>query len=254
MISYAQNGEDVVLMRLFADVSSGFYVDVGAGDPEVDSVTKVFYDSGWSGINVEPNPARVADLDRVRHRDRNVCAAASDRSGTIELLVTRYWPLATVDPSIIDASNADYAIVARVETPMMPLESIIAEHVNGRTIHFLKIDVEGHEAAVLRGVDWSRHRPLVLVIEASCPTTGAPTWAGWEPCLASAGYSFALFDGLNRFYVCNERADLLPKLSHGACCLDGYITAREAELRTRLRMTSPAGPPTTRIAALEKCK
>ncbi len=56
MVSYAQNGEDVVLARVFGDRRAGFYVDVGAGHPVVDSVTKHFYDLGWRGINVEPLP------------------------------------------------------------------------------------------------------------------------------------------------------------------------------------------------------
>ena len=54
--SYAQNAEDVPPLRLFASKPEGFYVDVGAGDPVQHSVTKLFYDAGWNGINVEPGP------------------------------------------------------------------------------------------------------------------------------------------------------------------------------------------------------
>ena len=50
--SYAQNFEDVIIMRCFKDVEEGFYIDVGAQDPESDSVTRVFYERGWSGINI----------------------------------------------------------------------------------------------------------------------------------------------------------------------------------------------------------
>src|SRR5688572_4513997 len=50
--SFAQNGEDVRLWRIFANQGPGFYVDVGAGDPTADSVTRLFYDSGWTGINI----------------------------------------------------------------------------------------------------------------------------------------------------------------------------------------------------------
>jgi len=55
LISYAQNFEDVMLARVFHGRKNGFYVDVGAADPINLSVTKWFYDLGWSGINVEPN-------------------------------------------------------------------------------------------------------------------------------------------------------------------------------------------------------
>jgi hypothetical protein len=54
-ISYGQNSEDVVLWRALRDIGTGFYVDVGAGDPKEDSVTHAFYERGWSGINIEPS-------------------------------------------------------------------------------------------------------------------------------------------------------------------------------------------------------
>jgi uncharacterized membrane protein len=55
ILSYAQNGEDVVLSRAFADQEFGFYVDVGACHPVEDSVTLHFYERGWQGVNVEPD-------------------------------------------------------------------------------------------------------------------------------------------------------------------------------------------------------
>jgi len=54
-ISYAQNHEDVLLYRALKGVGKGFYIDVGANDPEEDSVTKAFYDRGW-GKESTSNP------------------------------------------------------------------------------------------------------------------------------------------------------------------------------------------------------
>jgi hypothetical protein len=53
-LNYAQNYEYVILWRAFRDLQRGFYVDVGAADPETLSVTQAFYERGWSGINMEP--------------------------------------------------------------------------------------------------------------------------------------------------------------------------------------------------------
>ncbi|HEX3655355.1 MAG TPA: FkbM family methyltransferase [Pirellulales bacterium] len=234
MISYAQNGEDVVLMRAFADVKDGFYVDVGAWDPVIYSVTKCFYDAGWRGLNLEPQPDLCALLNAQRPRDINLPIAASDADGLATLWVTKHSPLSTINRSIIDPNIADYAIVQRVETRTAKLSRILDDHAGERDIHFLKIDVEGHEAEVLCGVDFNRHRPIVLVIEATCPITNAPIWPKWESIVLDAGYQFALFDGLNRFYVCKERTDLLPTLSHPANCLDRYLTHRESQLQARL--------------------
>lgn len=61
-ISYAQNYEDVMLWRALKHIANGFYIDVGAAWPDKHSVTKAFYDRGWRGINIEPNPVHHASL------------------------------------------------------------------------------------------------------------------------------------------------------------------------------------------------
>src|SRR2546430_11530274 len=81
MRSYSQNGEDVRLARAFSGQPTGFYVDVGAGGPVVDSVTKHFYDRGWRGINVEPDPEAFRLLAEERPRDVSLAVACSDAAG-----------------------------------------------------------------------------------------------------------------------------------------------------------------------------
>src|SRR6202034_3167272 len=85
MISYAQNFEDVMLRRVFRDRKQGFYIDVGAMDPVVESVTKFFYDEGWSGINIEPNEWFYSKLLQDRPRDINLNLAVGEREEKKEL-------------------------------------------------------------------------------------------------------------------------------------------------------------------------
>ena len=54
--SFSQNGEDVVLWRALRNIGTGRFVDVGANDPQVFSVSMGFYQRGWSGITIEPDP------------------------------------------------------------------------------------------------------------------------------------------------------------------------------------------------------
>ena len=72
MISYAQNFEDVMIARLFDDTHRGFYVDVGAAHRDLLSVTRHFYDRGWSGVNVEPTFCFYPLLCDARPRDINL--------------------------------------------------------------------------------------------------------------------------------------------------------------------------------------
>ena len=90
MISYAQNFEDVMLWRAFKHVKKGFYVDVGAAWPDFDSVTKWFYDNGWTGINIEPNPVLFDRYELERSSDTNLQLTISDSEGKTDIFITNY--------------------------------------------------------------------------------------------------------------------------------------------------------------------
>ena len=79
-ISYAQNGEDVMLWRRCATRPRQF-IDIGASDPELLSVTRAFYDRGWRGVDVEPLPEQAAKLRRARPENTVVEAAVCGRAG-----------------------------------------------------------------------------------------------------------------------------------------------------------------------------
>jgi FkbM family methyltransferase len=222
VISYAQNREDVVLNRAFTESSSGFYIDVGACDPVVDSVTKLFYDRGWRGINIEPLPKLSETLARDRKRDINLCIGLSSHEGTS----TFYECLPHEELSTFSEERAE--VLRRqgfdLEEHSIPLTTLarVCEQHAVQTIDFLKIDVECYEREVLEGADWGRFRPRVVLIEATRPETNIPSYEQWEHLLFEADYLFAFFDGLNRYYVRAEDEQLLPLLGVPANVFDQY--------------------------------
>ncbi len=216
MISYAQNGEDVVLARAFRDVATGFYVDLGAADPVLDSVTKHFYDRGWSGVNVEPLRDAYAALEAERPRDVNLRVAIGPESGMGRFFEALDAPgLSTFDPDRADAAGR-VSRLSEYEVPMTTLRELFEEHVGDQDVEFLKIDVEGLEHAVLSTGDWERFRPRVLVIE------GDPGRV--EGLLVEARYRQMLWDGINSFWVRQEDAErLAPAFARPALrAVDGY--------------------------------
>ncbi len=213
MISYAQNGEDVVLARALGDTPQGVYIDVGAGSPVVDNVTKHFYEHGWRGVNVEPLPALLAELRADRPEDVNLGVAAGAAPGrTVLYDFGDQWGWSTLTPELADDHRRDGLPVVERAVEVTTLSAICAEHVRGG-IDFLKVDVEGHELEVLQGADFSRWRPRIVVVEATRPGSGEPSHQRWEHVLLDAGYADAWFDGVNRFYVADECASLIPRLA-----------------------------------------
>ena len=243
MTSYAQNHEDVLLDRLFPRGHKGFYIDVGANDPVRDSVTKHFYDLGWHGINVEPATHPFQHLCAARERDLNLNVGVSNVYGELTFFE---FPPELSGASTFSAEQAARhrdAGLPSVErkVPTVTLAGICEEHAVG-TVDFLSIDVEGHERQVVEGADWRRWRPRVVLVEATEPATTVPTHGGWEQILLDADYLFAAFDGLNRYYVRAEDADLLPILAVPVNVTDGYLpyasTKQIQELRWALDTTA----------------
>jgi FkbM family methyltransferase len=211
-ISYAQNFEDVYLNRLFGHVAKGFYIDIGACHPTFDSVTKHFYDRGWSGINVEPSPHYFRLLNAVRHRDINLNVAVGTAESTVpfyEIAGSGYSSLG--DDAVLRANKAGVSANA-ITVKMQTLQSIVDTHVGDNRISFLKVDVEGHELEVLKSINWQNFRPKLVLLEAIHPDTREPAWHEFESYLLDEGYIFALFDGLNRYYLSREHSDEVGKL------------------------------------------
>jgi FkbM family methyltransferase len=208
-LSYAQNLEDVHLHRLFADVASGCYVDVGGGHPVADNVSFHAYLRGWRGLVVEPQAALADAYAAIRPRDHVVSCLAGRAAGTATFHVVEGMH----GLSSAVAANADsvrrLGAATRTETkPVERLSDLIDRAGLAATIHFLKIDVEGAEPDVLAGLDLARHRPQVILVEAVNPNNPAADASAFEPAILSQGYRFVFFDNLNRFYVAAEAAHL----------------------------------------------
>jgi FkbM family methyltransferase len=211
-LSYAQNLEDYHLELMFAGQEHGTYVDVGGGHPVADNVSFWFYLKGWRGLVVEPQQA-LADLyAHVRPRDHVACCLAGRADGEAEFHVVEklHGFSSTVREHAAGAGRfgAGFTTIRR---PVRTLKALIAE-AGLATIDFLKIDVEGAEAEVLAGLDLDRIHPRVILIEAVAPGSMEDASAGWEGELVRRGYSFALFDRLNRFYVSDEAKELAARL------------------------------------------
>lgn len=242
MISYAQNFEDVILERAFKGQDKGFYIDVGAWEPILDSVTKHFYDKGWHGINVEPVSAYHAKLQQQRDRDVNLNIALLDKPGTTSLYEFSGTGLSTFEHKYATDHKKQGFEVCEQAVNVSTLETICAEYANDQVIDFLKIDTEGTELQVLQGGDWQRFRPRVVLLEATIPLSQETSHAEWEPFLQQRGYIFAYLDGLNRFYVREEEPDLLRCFGIPPNVFDSFVTYRTSqaeksvdELETRLR-------------------
>lgn len=200
-VSYAQNREDIILDAFFLGENEGLYVDIGAFDPDYDSVTKLFYNRGWTGINIEPQPKNYNNFVEKRPNDINLNIGVSDRPGKLVLRSYSNGGLSTFSNILKNHYSENVGsgntgkhidITVKVET----LKTIFEEYIAANdTIKFLKVDVEGFEYKVLAGNDWNKYRPEVICIEAN------HIEKDWRPLLERYEYELVFNDGLNNYYA-----------------------------------------------------
>jgi FkbM family methyltransferase len=194
--SYAQYNEDIVLLALFPEVKKGFYVDVGANYPTIDSVTKLFYDKGWSGINIEPIKSLYEQLKKERPLDINLHLGVGDKKSELEFFENVTRPGHSSFKST-EAGRDKFDEVQSYKVKVDTLKSILMKN-KVKHIHFLKIDVEGFEQSVIVGNDWTLFRPEVICIESNHRSES------WKNKLTINKYKLFLNDGLNEYYVAAE--------------------------------------------------
>ena len=227
IISYAQNFEDVMLWRALSHVENGFYIDVGAQHPVVDSVSKLFYERGWRGIHVEPTE-RNASLLRADRPDEIVLQAAlSHTKGAL--------PFYEIPETGLSTAHADTAHSHRqrgfhVDETIVPSTTLadVFQRAGPRDIHWLKIDVEGFEKNVLRGWGQSKARPWLVVIESTIPLTQIESHLAWEAILLRKGYTATYYDGLNRFYLSTQHPELAAAFKAPPNVFDGFALSGSA--------------------------
>lgn len=206
-ISYAQNFEDVMLWRALGHVQEGFYIDIGAQDPVIDSVSLMFHEKGWRGIHVEPTVHYAGLLRQQRPGDTVIQAAVGDAAGVLPLFEIPGTGISTLE-STIAAQHREHGFdVHETTTPIVPLSTVLAL-AEGHDVHWMKIDVEGFERQVLASWGDSTVRPWVVVVESTLPLTQIESHDRWEGLLIDKGYTFVYFDGLNRYYVSDKHPQL----------------------------------------------
>ena len=224
-VTYAQNFEDVLLLRALGHVERGCYIDIGAQDPVVDSVSLAFYEANWRGIHVEPTPFYAERLRNARPDEKVIQAVVADKTAPLTLYEIPDTGLSTGKVEISKHHEGAGSVVRPIEVPTVQLEDLLS--LPKGEIHWLKIDVEGMEAEVLRSWGDSSVRPWVLVVESTYPNSQIPTEHLWIDEVLKRDYHEVFFDGLSRYFVHEKHIDLQKSFAAPANVFDQFLLSQD---------------------------
>ena len=166
--SYSQEGEDILLKRIFSNRKNGFYVDVGAHHPKRFSNTNIFYQMGWKGINIDPMPSSMDLFKKYRPRDINLECGVAKKKGIMKYYIFNdpaFNSFSKTYSEKIQKKNDLYFIKETINVKIIPLSQILHSYAKKQKIDFLNVDAEGLDLIVLKSNDWKKFRPRIVIVE-----------------------------------------------------------------------------------------
>ena len=159
--SYSFGAQDLIINYFFKDKKKGVYIDVGCFHPFKGNNTKILYDKGWSGINIDLDFHTIDLFNYVRRRDENICAAISEEEGEKEFyFFHNRSAINSLDKGRKNSANE----IKKIKT--FTLNSIIEKtKFRDKKINLLLIDVEGHELEVIKSINLKMYAPEMIIIE-----------------------------------------------------------------------------------------
>src|SRR5690606_25899106 len=119
----------------------GFYIDVGAHHPFRFSNTKLLYDMGWNGINIDANPGVAPLFKSHRSRDVFINKGISQKIQILEYFKYTHSALNTFEKKVVDSRMKKPVSSEPIE--VQPLAEILNNTVQlNQKIDLMSIDTE----------------------------------------------------------------------------------------------------------------
>jgi len=170
IISYSQTGEDIIIDFLIGakKIKDFTYLDIGANQPVKFNNTYKFYEKGYKGVCIEPDPHIHAALSKKRPKDicLNIGIAGNASSGT-DFYIMDNPALNTFSKEEATALEESKLgkIKRLISVPLNTVENVIDEYFIGKSPVFVNLDVEGLDEEILKTFPFNKYRPAIFCIE-----------------------------------------------------------------------------------------
>ena len=169
-ISYSQCGEDLIVEFVLntIGVDDISYLDIGAHHPYYLSNTALFYEKGFRGVCVEPDPTLFKKIKKHRKNDicLNIGIGIDDDEEEADFFIMSSKTLNTFskDQAKEYESYGNQEIISVEKIRLQNINAIITENFHNKP-NFISLDAEGMDFEIIKTFDFGKFRPEVFCIE-----------------------------------------------------------------------------------------
>jgi FkbM family methyltransferase len=168
--SYSQAGEDAIIRFLIETIQlkNFTYLDIGTNQPNYCNNTYLFYLEGKKGVCIEPDPYMFRHIQRIRPDDTCLNVAIGlDNVEEIDFYLFDEPSLSTLskEEASIRESYGNHKIKEVLKIPLVKLHTIFEKYFNNKAPHFVSLDAEGVDLAILQSLDFEKYRPFIFCVE-----------------------------------------------------------------------------------------
>lgn len=197
---YSQHGEDFLVDKIFAGKTDGYYVEVGCLDGIEFSNTYYFEKKGWKGACIEAHQDFIESLRKNRPSASIIhCAVGEADKDNVTFYANKLGSLSTLDKNEEERWKKNYKDYfhgfEEQQVSMRTLTSIF-DQLKVDAIDFVSLDIEGYEVQALAGLDFTKYKPRVFIIEYKNDTHKGQL----EDILFNQRYHYLLKIGCNLIY------------------------------------------------------
>lgn len=210
-VSYSQFAEDLIaetiLLRQGVTMDPGrTYLDVGACWPVKYSNTFFYYERGWRGLCIDPQPGFQVEFLEKRPEDICLNVGIAETVGEMDYFAFENPVFNTFDRLRANKLNAigkgGRTLLSETRVPVRPLQAVIAETIGlDRRVDLVSLDVEGFEQSVLSSLDWDVTRPLLFIIELKSKSVAQSMASNTTRFMIDKGYDLVTVTNQNLFFL-----------------------------------------------------
>ena len=158
---YSNWGLDMMADDFFKNKEKGIYIDIGCHHPFLNNNTYRLYKRGWSGLNIDLDSNTIDMFNFFRKSDINIAAAVSDTNEEKDFF---FFHNRSAINTLSKESGIKAKQIKKINTST--LNSLIENSLfKDNKIDYISIDVEGHEINVLKGFDFQKYKPDLVILE-----------------------------------------------------------------------------------------